>query len=352
MAIAVSGWIYRHLIRPPLFRFDPETMHHAALRTARLSNYPPLNWLTRLLYAAPESKPVKLFGLNFPNRIGLAAGFDKDGTAWPGLANLGFGHIEIGTITLRPQPGNPQPRIFRLPEQQAVINRLGFPGAGADAVLKAISNSKIKRTFILGINLGKSKDTPLEQAGGDYTELLKKFAPVADYLVVNISSPNTKNLRQLQGHIYLDNLLCDILTVRAVEELRLHRKLPVLVKLSPDLEDTELDEALAVLLDRGVDGIIATNTTLDRNRSVDSSKVLEAGGLSGRPLRDKSTRLIRNIVKRTQNRLPVIGVGGIDSLASAREKLDAGAQLLQIYTGLIYQGPGLVKRLVRALGDR
>ena len=351
MAVAVSGWIYRHLIRPSLFRFDPETMHHAALRTARLTKYPPLSRLTRLLYAAPASNPVKLFGLNFPNRIGLAAGFDKDGTAWRGLANLGFGHIEIGTITLRPQPGNPQPRIFRLPEQQAVINRMGFPGAGADAVLQSLSNPEIKRSFILGVNLGKNKDTPLEQAGGDYTELLKKFAPVADYLALNISSPNTKDLRRLQEHTYLDNLLRDILTVRAVEEVRLDRKLPVLVKLSPDLEETELDDVLAVLLDRGVDGIIATNTTIARNEIVDSSKALEAGGLSGRPLRDKSTRFIRTIVKRTQNRLPVIGVGGIDSVASAREKLDAGAQLLQIYTGLIYQGPGLVKRLVMELGD-
>jgi len=345
----VSGWSYRHLIRPVLFKLDPETMHHAAIRMAKMAGYPPLNWLTRLVFAPSIAKPVELFGLTFPNCVGLAAGFDKDGTAWRGLANLGFGHIEIGTVTPLPQPGNPQPRIFRLPDHDAIINRMGFPGVGADAVLESLPKPEAKRTFILGINIGKNKDTPLENAVGDYTQLIQKFAGVADYLAVNLSSPNTPGLRELQGRALLDELIREILAVRNQEAIRWNRRLPLLVKLSPDLSDTGLDDALTVLMDGEVDGIIATNTTIDRQGVAQSSQARETGGLSGQPLRARSTEFIRTMVQRTGDRLPIIGVGGIDSVESAQEKLDAGAKLIQVYTGLIYQGPGLVKQLVNGI---
>lgn len=347
----MSGWSYRHLIRPLLFKVDPESMHHAAIRMAQMAGYPPLNWLTKILYGAPTVRPVDLFGLKFPNRIGLAAGFDKDGTAWRGLANLGFGHIEIGTVTRRPQPGNPKPRIFRLPEYDAIINRMGFPGVGADAVLNSLPNPETKRTFVLGVNIGKNKDTPLENAANDYTQLIQKFAGVADYLAVNISSPNTVGLRELQGRTYLNELIREIMSIRNQEEVRWNRKLPLLVKLAPDLSDSELDEALTILLDHRVDGVIATNTTIDRQLILHSPKARETGGLSGQPLRARSTEFIKTIVRRTDERLPVIGVGGIDSVESAQEKLDAGAKLIQIYTGLIYQGPGLVRQLIAGLGS-
>ena len=349
MGNAMSNWGYRHLVRPILFQFEPETMHHLAIRTAEMAGRPPLSWITQTIFGASRTKPIEVFGLTFPNRIGLAAGFDKDATAWPGLANLGFGHVEVGTVTPRPQPGNPQPRIFRLPDHDAIINRMGFPGVGADEVLQSLPESGKNRRFILGVNIGKNKATSLEEAGDDYTCLVKKFAQIADYLAVNISSPNTEGLRQLQGRDYLDNLLHQIISVRDGEEVRCNRKIPVLVKLAPDLNDTELDDALSVLLDRGVDGVIATNTTIDRQGIANSPVAQEAGGLSGRPLRARSTQLIKNIVQRTDDRLPVIGVGGVDTVDAAREKIDAGAKLIQIYTGLIYQGPGLVKQLVNGI---
>lgn len=343
----MSGWGYRHLVRPLLFQFQPETMHTAAMALSRMAGQPPLNWLTCSLYGAHDTKhAVTVFGLTFPNRIGLAAGFDKDGTAWHGLANLGFGHLEIGTVTPRPQPGNPKPRIFRLPTEYALINRMGFPGVGAEVVLKNLPPPGTPRKFVLGINIGKNKTTPLEAAGEDYTALVKSFAPVADYLAVNISSPNTEGLRRLQGRDFLDELLRAIIATRDAESVRLNRRLPLLVKLAPDLTDAELDDALSVMLDRGVDGVIATNTTIGRAGVEKSPGSGETGGLSGRPLREHATRMIEKIVARTQERLPVIGVGGVDSVDSAQEKRDAGAALIQVYTGLIYQGPGLVKRLV------
>ncbi|MCF7796746.1 MAG: quinone-dependent dihydroorotate dehydrogenase [Candidatus Marinimicrobia bacterium] len=343
----MSSWGYRHLIRPLLFQFQPETMHTAAMTLSRMAGRPPLNWLTRSLFGTHDTKhAVTVFRLTFPNRIGLAAGFDKDGTAWRGLANLGFGHLEIGTVTPRPQSGNPKPRNFRLPIQNALINRMGFPGVGAEAVLKNLPAPGAPRKFVLGINIGKNKTTPLEAAADDYTSLVKSFAPVADYLAVNISSPNTEGLRRLQGRNFLDELLRAIISTRDAESVRLNRRLPLLVKLAPDLTDAELDDALSVMLDRGVDGVIATNTTIGRAGVENDPGSNETGGLSGRPLREHATRMIEKIVARSQERLPVIGVGGIDSVESAQEKLDAGAALIQVYTGLIYQGPGLIKRLV------
>jgi dihydroorotate dehydrogenase len=304
-------------------------------------------------------KPVQAFGLTFPNPVGLAAGYDKDGLGWRGLACLGFGHIEVGTVTPKPQPGNPRPRLFRLVEERAIINRMGFPGRGASVVaqqLRSYVPQTAQRTTcnvrpatcVIGVNLGKNKDTPLEEAATDYLALMETFAPLADYLAVNISSPNTVGLRQLQARQALQALL-SVLAARRQEVVpSLGRPLPLLVKLAPDLTDAELDDALDVILATGMDGVIATNTTLARN-GVRSPLAQEAGGLSGAPLHGMSTEMIRKISQRTHGRLPIIGVGGVASATDAQEKIDAGATLVQLYTGLIYEGPGLVKRIVREL---
>jgi dihydroorotate dehydrogenase len=342
------------LFRPLLFKLDPETAHHLTLQLIHLGAYQPLNLFLRAIYTAPE-KPVKAFGLHFPNPIGLAAGYDKDGLAWCGLATLGFGHIEIGTVTPRPQPGNPKPRVFRLVEDRAVINRMGFPGLGADVVarrlrfhtLSRLSNGN-KKQVIVGVNLGKNKDTPLENAANDYITLMRQFMPLADYLAINVSSPNTVGLRRLQGREMLEGLLGAILKER--ENMATSRKgnAPILVKLAPDLSDEELDDALEVIVRTGMDGVIATNTTLGRE-GLRSKQREEIGGLSGEPLRVRSEAVLRSVVKKLDGRLPVVSVGGIMSPEDARVRLDAGAALVQVYTGLVYAGPGLVKQIVQKL---
>lgn len=332
------------LLRPLLFRLDPEFAHALTIQLLRLAGASPgVAGLIRAWLRVP-SRPVEAFGLEFANPLGLAAGYDKDGLAWRGLAALGFGHVEIGTVTPEPQGGNPRPRLFRLPEHEALINRLGFPGRGAQFVARRLAQPR-PPGIILGANLGKNADTPLEHAVEDYLDLLRVFAPLSDYLVINVSSPNTVGLRRLQARQALQHLLSELDRERSHQDQRLGRRVPMLVKLSPDLADHELEDALAVILDNHIDGVIATNTTISRE-NLSSPDANEPGGISGRPLRSRSTAMVRKIACLTGGKLPIIGVGGVMNAEDVREKLDAGAVLVQIYTGLVYQGPGLVKRIL------
>lgn len=339
-------------LRPLLFRLPPEAAHGLTLRLLRLVGaLPPLSAAVRRLLGVHDlpAVPVPAFGLTFPNPVGLAAGYDKDALAWRGLAALGFGHLEVGTVTPRPQPGNPKPRLFRLPAQQALINRLGFPSRGADFVARRLRGPR-PPGLIVGVNLGKNKTTPNDRAVEDYRALVERFAPLADYLVVNVSSPNTEGLRRLQARTALEGLLRPLR--EALQDLGgqagpLRSSTPLLVKLAPDLDDAALDDALDVLLQVGVDGVVATNTTIARE-GLPPRWQHEAGGLSGAPLRQRSTALIRAIYRRTEGKLPIIGVGGILRPEDALEKRDAGATLVQVYTGLVYYGPTLPRDIVRA----
>jgi dihydroorotate dehydrogenase len=331
-------------LRPLLFRMDPEDAHALTLRLMRLvGRLPPLGALLRRWFSAP-GKQVQVFGLTFSNPVGLAAGYDKDGLAWRGLACLGFGHIEVGTVTLRAQAGNPKPRLFRLPEERALINRMGFPGQGAKRVAARLSGKRGR--LVLGVNLGKNRDTLLEAAAVDYLALMDVFAPLADYLAINVSSPNTVGLWRLQERAALGGLLGQLMKRRA--GMGLEKSLPLLVKLAPDLDSQKLEDALDVLLSVGVDGVIAANTTVSRE-GLSSPLAGEAGGLSGAPLGERSTHLIRQIALQTGGKLPIIGVGGVMCAADARAKLDAGATLVQVYSGLVYAGPGLVREINRDL---
>jgi dihydroorotate dehydrogenase len=331
--------------RSLLFKLDPETAHYLTLQLVRMAGLvPPSRWLLEWMFSAP-SKPVHAFGLNFRNPVGLAAGYDKDGVAVYGLSALGFGHLELGTVTPRPQPGNPKPRVFRLIEEQGLINRMGFPGRGMQYVSHQLSGiNKRPGGVVLGLNLGKNKDTPLETAAQDYITLMRAFAPLADYLAINVSSPNTVGLRRLQGREMLETLLKQI----SVERLSLNVQPPVLVKIAPDLSDEELDDAVGAILETGMDGIIATNTTLSRE-GVRSPLRAESGGLSGRPLTALSDSVLEKVVARVNERVPVVAVGGVMTPDDAKRKLDLGATLIQVYTGLVYAGPGLVKNIVRRI---
>jgi len=337
------------LFRPILFRLDPETAHHLTLKMVRLAGILlPARWLLQAMYATPE-KPVEVFGLKFKNPVGLAAGYDKDGIAIRGLAGLGFGHLEIGTVTPRPQEGNPKPRVFRLVEDEAVINRMGFPSAGASQVEGCLLHfTHHPRPTIIGVNLGKNKDTPLEEAANDYVSLVKTFSTLADYLAINISSPNTIGLRRLQGRNMLEALLGAIAKERQEISLRGGRRTPILVKLAPDLSEDELDDASDVILHSGMDGVIATNTTLGRE-GLRSDQQSETGGLSGSPLRVRSEVVLRQVLKRLDGRVPVISAGGIMGPEDAKRRLDMGAALVQVYTGLVYAGPRLVQKIIRAV---
>ena len=313
--------------------------HHFALNCLRRAPQIP-GALALLRSFAPPAQPRMLFGLTFPNPIGLAAGFDKDGVAVPAWEALGFGFVEIGTVTARPQPGNPTPRIFRYPQQGALINRLGFNNEGADVVaarLRKLRKSSLRPSIPIGVNLGKSKVTPLAEAPADYLYSFRQLHPVADYIVLNVSSPNTPGLRTLQEHAALVALLGAI----TGENARLSPPKPILLKIAPDLSDESLKEIVSAVEEFGLAGLIATNTTLDH--SAIPPAVDEAGGLSGAPLRERATAVVRFLRHRT--RLPIIGVGGISDAASAREKSEAGAQLLQIYTSLIYRGPNLLREI-------
>jgi dihydroorotate dehydrogenase len=333
--------IYEGLVRPLLFTLSPEAAHNIAIRQLRAaSNWPAA--LRQLKRFKPPAKPTTVFGLTFPNPIGLAAGFDKNGVAIPAWAALGFGFVEIGTVTAKPQPGNPKPRIFRYPQQEALINRLGFNNDGADVVaarLRTLRETARWPAIPVGINLGKSKITPLEEAVDDYLYSFRLLAPLADYVVLNVSSPNTPGLRSLQEQSALQHLL------GAVHSENERIRKPVLLKIAPDLSLADLEQIIATCEQSGVAGIIATNTTLDH--SAIPASVDQTGGLSGRPLREKSTEFIRAI--RAQSQLPIIASGGISDAASANEKLTAGAQLIQVYTGYVYRGPRLLREIVEGL---
>jgi dihydroorotate dehydrogenase len=336
-----SRGTYERFVRPLLFSLDAETAHHLTIRLlGRASHFDPA---LRVLRSFQRSSKVKtLFGINFPNPVGLAAGLDKNGVALPAWAALGFGFIEIGTVTAKAQPGNAKPRIFRLPAQQALINRLGFNNDGADAIarrLAALRASGRWPAVPVGINIGKSRATPLEQATDDYLYSFRMLWDFADYITLNVSSPNTPGLRELQEPEKLSELLHAI-----GKEAGTARK-PLLVKISPDVSAIELKAILAVCEENGVSGIIATNTTLDHSSI--PPQLDQAGGLSGEPLRKKSTALVSEIA--TQSAIPVIASGGIFDAESAREKFQAGAQLIQLYTGFVYRGPQLLREIVDSL---
>lgn len=332
---------YELIVRPLLFSLDAETAHHLTIRLLTGASH--FNVALRALRSFQlPSKPKTLFGLKFPNPIGLAAGVDKNGIALPAWAALGFGFIEIGTVTAKAQHGNPKPRIFRLPEQQALINRLGFNNDGADAIaerLAALRESGRWPSVPVGINLGKSKATPLEQAKDDYLYSFRVLRDFADYITLNISSPNTPGLRELQEPEKLSELL-DAIGKEAGTAPK-----PLVLKIAPDVSGTELKTILAVCEENGISGLIATNTTLDH--SVIPPQLDQEGGLSGAPLRDKSTALVREIA--AQSEIPVIASGGIADAESAREKFHAGAQLIQLYTGLVYRGPQLLREIMNNL---
>lgn len=332
---------YERFVRPLLFSIDAETAHRVTIASLRAASHVDLA-LRALKVFQPAAKPKRLFGLNFQNPIGLAAGLDKNGVALPAWAALGFGFIEIGTVTAKPQPGNPRPRIFRFPEQNALINRLGFNNDGAETVARRLS--KLQRSgrwpdVPIGINIGKSMDTTLAKASEDYLHSFRLLREFADYIVLNISSPNTPGLRELQGVDALSELLS------AIGEKNLITRKPIVVKIAPDLAPEELPQILSTCEANKVAAIIATNTTIDHS-SIPAGHD-EQGGLSGAPLQEKSTALVRQIVARST--IPVIASGGIVDANSAREKIEAGAQLLQIYTGLIYRGPGLLREIAEAL---
>ncbi len=346
--------LYTRLIRPLIFalsRKDPEQAHEftvALLR--RLSRSAPLlRLLQRLTQERDPRLERELCGIRFPNPVGLAAGFDKDAVAVRALGALGFGFLEVGTVTLRPQPGNARPRVFRLPVSRALINRMGFNNAGVQALARNLE-SVWPLSVPVGVSLGRNKTTTEEQAADDYCAALRLAHPRLDYFAVNISSPNTPGLRKLQGREVLDQLLSR-LQATAGELAGSASPKPLFVKIAPDLEQTQIAELLEVCLDRGVAGIIATNTTLSRNgiKGAERNCADQAGGLSGRPLTARSRETVAFIQRETQGRLPIIGVGGIQNPDDALRMLDAGASLIQLYTGLIYQGPGLVRDINRAL---
>lgn len=356
------GKYYERILRPLFFRLESEHAHEVGVKAmAALGALPPLCRLIEwAVGTGGASKPVQAFGLTFPNAIGLAAGFDKHATAWPAAAALGFGHVEIGTVTALAQPGNPKPRVFRYPAEEAVINRMGFNNQGAEAVAARLAKQpgRGRRRIPLGINLGKSKVTEIERAPEDYLASFARLADYADYLVLNVSSPNTPNLRQLQDESRLRELLAAVTEAnRARAKAPVEARgaaatpgpLPILLKIAPDLTWPQIDAVLGVIAEYRLDGIIATNTTLARPGYF--ANVNEAGGLSGAPLRRRSTEIVNFISRATHGRLPIIGVGGITDARSAAEKMDAGACLVQLYTGMIYRGPFFAATLARALAD-
>ncbi|MEW6119835.1 MAG: quinone-dependent dihydroorotate dehydrogenase [Pseudomonadota bacterium] len=335
--------MFYSLLRPALFSLEPEDAHRLTL--AGLDAAHALGLLGLLPRAA--GKPVRVMNIDFPNAVGLAAGLDKDGAHIEALGALGFGFIEIGTVTPRPQPGNPQPRLFRLREAGAIINRMGFNNLGVDNLVKNVEASAYRG--VLGINIGRNKDTPNEQAVDDYLACLDKVYAHAHYVTVNISSPNTQNLRELQKDEALDALLSTI-KLRQSELAQRHGKyVPIALKIAPDLDDAQIAAIAALLMMHRIDAVIATNTTLAREGVAGLPYADEAGGLSGAPVRAASTRVIRELARHLQSEVPIIGVGGILSGADAQEKIDAGAALVQLYSGLIYRGPELVNECVTAL---
>ena len=341
--------LYRQLVLPLFFKLEPELAHHVAMDGLRFAGHLPFG---RQALAAVFDRPdprleSKVCGLHFPNPIGMAAGYDKNAQAIRELGALGFGHIEVGTVTPKPQVGNTFPRIFRLIDDDGVINRMGFPNQGADKL-----EPRLKKVFRhpgrarVGVNIGKQRETPLEEAAEDYCILIRRFHNLADFLAINVSSPNTPNLRKLQARHALQPLLREM----ALERQRVCPDKPWFLKIAPDLTEEELEDILDVAQAAGISGIIATNTTLSRQGLVTPGRVCkEAGGMSGPALQRQSTEIIRTIYRLTAGKLPIIGVGGVNSVESALEKIQAGASLVQVYTGLIYEGPGLVRTINQGL---
>ncbi len=339
--------VYHSLVRRLLFSLPPETAHELALHSLSLLRPKFINDLVAQRYVF-QSTPIDRFGISFPNAVGLAAGFDKDGVALPGLAALGFGFIEAGTVTFHPQPGNPRPRLFRLPPDKALINRAGFNNSGAAAFAQRVERERLR--CVLGVSIGKSKITPLENATEDYLASFETVYSVADYVAVNVSSPNTPQLRQLQQSEQLSALLSALRERnRALQQVHQRpRPMPLLVKLSPDLTSEDLEMIVDVIVSLQIDGLIATNTTITRDnlRTAETSVArIGEGGLSGEPLRERSTRMIADLYRLTGGRIPIVGVGGIFNAEDAWEKISAGASLVQLYTGFIYRGPGIAREI-------
>jgi dihydroorotate dehydrogenase len=338
------------LARRALFAMDAETAHDITLKSLRRAYE--CGATRALLHAAPLA-PVNVMGLRLPNAVGLAAGLDKNGAYIDALGNLGFGFVEVGTVTPRPQPGNPKPRLFRLPDANALINRLGFNNLGLDAFIANVTSSQWRtRGGVLGLNIGKNADTPIAQAADDYLKGLRAVYPHADYVTVNISSPNTQNLRSLQGGDELSDLLSRLQEARKALADTHGRHVPLAVKIAPDLTDEQVDAIADILPRHGVDGIIATNTTLSRQAVAGLPHADEAGGLSGPPVHELSLAVIARLRQRLGPALAIIGVGGIHNGRHAAEKMAAGANAVQLYTGLIYRGPALVHECVRATAVR
>ena len=332
------------LVKPFLFQLDAEYAHDLTLKSLKLAEQ---IGLLSSLYNPVHGIPRQVMGLTFPNAVGLAAGLDKNGAFIDGMAALGFGFIEVGTVTPRPQPGNPKPRLFRVKEAQGIINRFGFNNLGVDQLIQNVKASKYRG--ILGINIGKNFDTPNERAVDDYLICMRKVYRYASYITVNISSPNTKNLRQLQEKEALDALL-GTLKAEQTALTQKHRKyVPIALKIAPDLEYEQIIEIADLLKAHQFDAVIATNTTLSREGVEGMKNGAETGGLSGAPVRDKSSQVIRHLSNQLAGELPIIGVGGIMSGADAIEKIEAGASLVQVYSGLIYRGPSLVREVAKAL---
>ncbi len=331
------------IIRSWLFRQDAERTHEFALGILKRWHNTPLSLFWK--QSVPD-KPCKVMGIRFPNPVGLAAGLDKNGECIDAFGQMGFGFVEIGTITPVAQPGNDKPRLFRLVSDEAIINRMGFNNEGVDKLLDNVKATSYKG--VLGINIGKNKVTPEEEAINDYLICLEKVYPYADYVTINISSPNTPGLRNLQHGTALDDLLSKLKASQAELHKKHDRYVPLVVKIAPDLTADEVTVMAKSLLNANIDGVIATNTTLARDNLTDL-QASEAGGLSGRPLQDKSTDVIRHLSNELQGKMPIIGVGGINSAAAAKEKLAAGASLVQVYTGFIYHGPKLIKEVVNGL---
>ena len=342
---AACGALY-DLARPLLFALDPERVHTLTLeglqRAYELG-------ATRLLAAPPAGEPVRVMGLDFPNPVGLAAGLDKNGAHIDALGSLGFGFLEVGTVTPRPQPGNPKPRMFRLPQAEALINRLGFNNEGVERFIANVRRARYRG--VLGLNIGKNAATPIESALDDYRSCLAAVYPYAGYVTINISSPNTRDLRSLQGDQALEQLLGALAAQREALAQQHGRRVPVAVKIAPDLDDASLPRLADTLVAHGIDAVIATNTTIARTAVTGLAHGAEAGGLSGRPLRERATEVVRMLAGHLQGALPIIAVGGILDPADAVEKFVAGASLVQLYTGLIYRGPALVLQCRQALAD-
>lgn len=339
------------IFKPLLFALSPETAHRLTFQLLDLAAaFPPSRWLLRKMFCSPEKRfETEVLGLSFPNPVGLAAGFDKDGKHLDGLACLGFGFIEVGTVTPLAQAGNPKPRLFRLPQDKALINRMGFNNEGLDALVARLREWRKKTPSggpIIGGNIGKNKLTPNERAADDYLNCFEKLFPWVDYFVVNVSSPNTPGLRELQEKAPLTQLL------NLLQEQNRAKKTPkpILLKIAPDLTESQLDDIAEILRETALAGVIATNTTISRDALATSERQIESigmGGLSGLPLRERSTAVIRYLRKKLGKEAIIIGVGGIDSPESAQEKWLAGADLVQVYTGLIYEGPGLIRRILK-----